>query len=146
MSQPYQKWRDEQVLFLDDGFDCDDNYQTLVDGGYAPQRFSGHFVDDKGSRQQGVEDDQIIKLCNRNGWLLVTCDSEIIRMHLAVIKTCKHLGILATSHNKERDIAVSARSLVKLKPVIERNNFRKRQRPWYGQFDRNGKITIMKTF
>ena len=145
MSIPYQRWRDGYVLFLDDAFDCDETYECLVDAGYEVQRFSRHFVGPDGSRKQGIDDEQVLRLCNRHGWILVTTDSNIVRMHLNVVKECTHLGILATAHNREQDITAWAKSLCRLKLCIERNNFRKRQRPWYGQFDRNGRLTKIGT-
>lgn len=146
MSRPYKKWRDEHVLFLDDSFDCDETHGPLVEAGFIIERFCVHFSDENGARRQGVEDPDVIRLCNKHSWVLITLDSEIVKMHANVIKDSHQIGILATAHGKERDVSVWAKSLVKLKPILERGSFRKRSRPWFGQFDRNGKITVMKTF
>ena len=140
MKIPYKKWRNEHILFLDDGFECEDARIRLEEAGYKIERFSMHFADENGVRKQGVKDPDIIKLCNQKGWLLVTVDKDIINTHGKLIEQSPNLGILATSHNSVENVMYWTESLVKLKPIIERNSFRKRQRPWFGKFDRNGKF------
>ena len=105
------------------------------------ERFGIHFAGPDGSRKQGVLDDRVIALCNQHGWVLITTDCDIIRAHRKEIRAAARLGVLATSHNSEKDIMVWARSLVQIKPDFDRHSFRKRQKPWYGQFNRQGKIT-----
>ena len=137
---PYKKWREEHVLFLDDGFDCDDSYQRLHEAGYKIERFNKHFADGSGVRKQGVKDPDVITLSNRHGWVLITVDKEIINTHKKVIEQSNQLGILATSHNSVENIMEWVESLVKLKPTLEKNSFKKRPRPWFGKFDRNGRF------
>lgn len=73
---------------------------------------------------------------------MVTADNDIIKMHRKLIEASHHLGILATAHNnKEKDISVWAQALVRMKPSLERHSFKKRLRPWFSQFNRNGGIT-----
>ena len=142
MKNPYRKWRDEHVLFLDDGFDSDDAYDRLVQGGFNPRRFRTHFRRDDGRKEENVKDPVIIKLCNREGWLLVTTDSSMVNMHRKEIAASPKLGILATAHNNPDDIMEWVEGLIQLKPLIERNSFKKRERPWYAQFNRQGRITV----
>ncbi len=54
------------------------------------------------------------------------------------------LAILATAHNNVIDLDEWVNGLVKVRPLIERE-FKKRERPWYAQFNRQGKITTIYT-
>lgn len=142
MSDPYKRWRDEPVYFLDDCFDGDDAHDALLAAGFVLQRHRIHFPDEHGHRELNVKDPRIIKLCNSGGWLLVTTDSSIYNMHRKEIAESKNLGILATAHNNPDDIMEWVRALIELRPCIVRNGFRKRQRPWFLQFNRQGRITV----
>ena len=137
----YQEWREELVLFLDDGFDGDDCYAILQRAGYALERFSEHFTDEHGKRLQGIKDPEIIRICNRHGWLLVTIDKAIVKAHRDQISESNNICILATCNNCAGDVTPWAESLVKLKPRLERNSFKKQLRPWFGKFDMRGKFS-----
>ncbi len=142
MKDPYKKWRDPHVLFLDDGFDCNESYTPLIEAGFSVQRFSDHFKRDCGSREQGVLDPRVIALCNQHGWILLTTDSAMIRVHRRVIEQASNLGILATVNNSVPDIEIWVSALIKLKPKLEQNNFKKRARPWFGTFTVRGTFGI----
>jgi hypothetical protein len=142
LSNQYSKWRDDHVIFLDDGFDCDEAYDRLVYEGYTVERFRVHFTRDDGGREQGVGDPKVVKYCNRYGWLLLTLDSAMKDVHREHIAACTNLGIIATSHNSVVDVMEWVEGFIKLKRTIERNNFRKTSRPWYLQFSRQGRITV----
>jgi predicted nuclease of predicted toxin-antitoxin system len=141
LKNPYKKWRDEYVIFLDDAFDCDIARDMLVDAGFSVERFATHFATETGTREQGVKDPQVIQLCNTRHFILLTTDGDILKRHRRHIEKCAHLGILATAHNKVDDISVWVRAFIALKPTIEKNNFRKRTRPWFGRFDKNGRMS-----
>ena len=134
MKNPYKKWRDPHVLFLDDGFDCDEAHSLLVAAGFEVERFSLHFRREDGKRAQGILDPSVIALCNLHGWVLITTDAAMARTHRRDIERSNNLGILATAHNTVADIEDWANSLIGLKPKIEQNNFKKRPRPWFGTF------------
>jgi len=134
LKNPYKKWRDSHVLFLDDGFDCDDTHSLLVSAGFEVERFSGHFKDAYGSRTQGILDPSVITLCNKHGWVLITLDGAMLRTHRNHIVCCSNVGILATAHNSEPDVTEWAKSLIALKPQLARNSFKKRPRPRFGTF------------
>jgi len=142
LKNPYKKWREENVLFLDDGFDCDEAYECLTGAGFKVERFRNHFQREDGGREQSVPDPRVIQLCNRHGWLLVTTDSNIVNAHRKEIAECKRLGLVASAHNSVGNIMEWAVALVKLKPTMDKNNFKKRERPWHAQFGRDGKFTV----
>lgn len=143
MKNPYRKWRDPHVLFLDDGFDCDEAFDRLRKEGIAIQRFHKHFKrTHDGGREQRVEDPRVIRLCNRHGWLLITTDSNMEATHRGEIAQSESLAILATAHNTVENIMEWVDGLVKLLPTIEKNNFRKRERPWFAAFSRHGIFTV----
>ncbi len=141
MKTPYKKWRNEHVIFLDDAFDCVEVHDLLVAEGFSVERFTKAFATPHGTREQSVKDPTVIRHCNSKAYILLTTDGDIINRHRRVIETCTYLGILATAHNTVEDIGVWVRAFIKLKPLIEKNNFRKRKRPWFGRFDKEGKIS-----
>ncbi len=142
MSDLYPRWREDHVILLDDGFDCDEAYAIVSQAGLRVERFRDHFKTDKGGREQQVNDLRVLKLCNRHGWLLATLDSAMKDMHRQEIAACPHVGILATAHNNVANPEEWAQGLCKIKPIIERHNFKKRMRPWFLQFNRQGSITM----
>ena len=113
-------------------------------GFHNVESFLDHFPRDEAGevREQSVKDPRVIRLCNQKGWLLVTMDSEIRRTHVEEIKKSTKLAILATAHNSADDPDDWIEALVLAKADVERN-FKKRQRPWYAQFNRQGKITTI---
>ena len=148
MSGPYQKkWRDRCVVFLDDCFDRETASERLLAAGFhRVEAFLNHFPRTPGDevREQGVKDPRIIRLCNQNGWLLVTTDSDIRHTHIEEIKKARRLAILATAHNGSADPDIWIEALILAKVDVERQ-FKKRTRPWYAQFNRDGKITTIFT-
>jgi hypothetical protein len=145
---PYTKKRREKcVIFLDDAFDAEGIPELLLAAGYhRVERFTTHFPREgnTGKRQQEVKDPSVLKLCNREGWLLVTTDSDMRFTHVEEIKKCVNIGILATAHNKVDDPYEWVNGLAKGRATIERR-FKKQAPPWYGQFDRSGRITTCYT-
>jgi hypothetical protein len=143
LSDPYKRWRSEPVFLLDDCFDCEEAYQALHAKGFILERHRVRFPGKDGNnREQSVKDPRVIKLCNQYGWLLVTTDSDIYNVHRKEIAESLNVGILATSHNSPDDIMEWVKGLIRLKPLIDRNSFRKTQRPWFLQFNRQGTITV----
>lgn len=129
------------ALFLEDAF-AESHAQRLRDAGYPRvERFATHFRDEKAAHtEQSVKDPRIIRLCNRECWLLVTTDSSMRLTHLEVIKKTE-VTILATAHNNAEDMNEWVEGLIKAKPQIERH-FKKTARPWCGTFTRQGDVHI----
>src|SRR5260370_42090354 len=74
--------------------------------------------------------------------MLITTDASMENMHRKEISRSYSLAILATAHNSPEDIMEWVEGLVKIMPVVNRNNFRKRQRPWFAAFSRQGHFTV----
>jgi hypothetical protein len=142
LSDPYKRWRNEPTYLLDEGFDGKDAYEALAASGFALERHRVHFPAKDRHREEGVKDPRIIKLCNKWGWLLITTDHNIYNVHRKEIAESPNVGILATAHNSPEDIMEWVEGLILLKPRIDRNSFRKTKRPWFLQFNRQGKITV----
>ena len=134
-----KKQREECVLFLDDCFGRLDLPKHLRDAGYNVEAFRDHSQDSSGSLEQGTKDPDILRLCQRRGWTLVTADSEMQYTHVEAIKKTTLL-ILATAHNSSADMSVWASALIKLKPSILRLH-KKEPRPCFVTFSQNGNIT-----
>jgi hypothetical protein len=141
LKDPYKKWRNEHILFLDDAFDCKQAYEMLKAEGFQVERFSSVFTTDVGTRAQSVKDPVVIRHCNSGGYILLTCDGDIIKRHRLIIEKAPSLGILATAHNMVADIEVWVRAFIALRSLIEQNSFRKRHRPWFGRFNTQGRIS-----
>jgi hypothetical protein len=143
---PYTKKRRERcVVFLDDSFDAEETPQRLLDGGFwQVEPFVKHFKREDGGKEQKVKDPRVISLCNRKSWLLVTTDSDIRFTHIEEIRQSPDLAILATAHNSVEDIDEWVGALIQARARVERE-FKKRQRPWYAQFNRQGAITTIYT-
>jgi hypothetical protein len=138
-----KKRREKCILFLDDAFDAEEIPPLLLGAGYyRVERFTKWFPRDSKptARAQNIKDPRVIKLCNRHGWLLVTTDSDMRFTHLEEIKRNPNVAILATAHNSVENIFEWVAGLVKGRTVIERK-FKKQATPWFGQFDRSGRIT-----
>lgn len=146
MNDQYSRKRREPcVLFLDDCFDATETPAKLLKAGfYRVESFLAHFRRADGTKLESVKDPQVIRLCNRNKWLLVTTDSELRVTHIEEIKKATDLAILATSHNSVQDIDIWVDALIRAKAAVERE-FKNRQRPWYAQFNRQGKLTTIYT-
>lgn len=149
MKGHYTKKRLEKcILFLDDAFDAEEIPPLLVAAGYEPniQRFTEHFPRDAKPtvREQNIKDPRVIRLCNKHGWLLVTTDSDMRFTHLEEIKQNPNVAILATAHNSVENIFEWAEGLAQGRAAIERK-FKKQPTPWFGQFDRSGRITTCYT-
>lgn len=138
-----QKRREACVLFLDDAFSGKDAVSRLERAGYTVEPFARNFQTESG-KEQSVKDPRVIKLCNSKGWLLVTTDSNMRFTHVEEIKKSLNLAILATAHNSAGNLGQWIEALISAKPAVERE-FKKRQRPWFGQFNRQGKITTIYT-
>ncbi len=136
-----KKHREPCVLFLEDAFSESDG-ERLKNAGYAGvERFADHFRDDKTKHSaQGVKDPKIIKLCDKEGWLLVTTDSSMHKTHTELIKTTQ-VTILATAHNSAANPEPWVTALIRARAKIERH-FKKHQRPWFATFTRQGEVHI----
>lgn len=139
-----KKRREKCILFLDDAFDAEEIPPLLVAAGFHQdiQRFTKHFPRESNPkvREQNIKDPRVIRLCNRHGWLLVTTDSDMRFTHVEEIKNNPNVAILATAHNSVDDIFEWVDGLIMGRVAIERK-FKKQTTPWFGQFDRSGKIT-----
>jgi hypothetical protein len=138
---PYHRWREEPVYLLDDCFDCSDAYQALTSAGFLLRRHRECFPSEGLGPERGVKDSRIIELCGREGWILVTTDANISRMFRKEIAQASDIAILATSHNQVGNIMEWVAGLQKLKNRLDQNNFRKKPRPWFARFNRQGEFT-----
>jgi uncharacterized protein with PIN domain len=135
-----KKWREECVLFLDEGFSAESVAVRLRTAGFTVQRFPEWFKDEHGHVRKNVEDPEVIRFCHKNGWLLVTRDHEMKNTHREEIKRTD-VAILATAHNSSEDQDEWVVAVINLKTRILRE-FKKRQRPWFATFSWTAKLTI----
>jgi hypothetical protein len=135
------KHREPCILFLEDAF-AESHAQRLRDAGYCEVvRFVSHFHNGATKRaEQGVKDPEIIRLCDKERWLLVTIDSSMHLTHTELIKKT-NVAILATAHNHADNVSEWVDALIKSKAKIERH-FKKFPRPWFATISRTGDITI----
>ena len=144
MPGQYIKKRHEPcIIFLDDAFDGADAARLREGGFYGVETFPEHFQREDGRKEQSVKDPRILTFCNRKQWLLVTTDKDIILTHIEEVKKCPDLAILATAHNSQSDLDQWVEGLIKVRPRLERE-FKKRKRPWFAQFNRQGVITTIR--
>ena len=145
MTDHYSKKRREPcILFLDDAFESADAERLLASGYCKVELFRKHFKRPDGGKEQSVKDPRVIRLCNAKKWLLVTTDSDLRYTHTEEIKKAEDLSILATAHNRVDDIDEWVDGLIKARAAVERE-FKKRKRPWFAQFSRQGQITTIYT-
>ncbi|MFI5118008.1 MAG: DUF5615 family PIN-like protein [Terriglobales bacterium] len=135
-----KKRREECVLFLDEGFSAESVAVRLRTGGFTVQRFPEWFRDNNGQTRINVEDPEVIRFCNKNGWLLVTKDHEMKNVHREEIKRTS-VAILATAHNSAESDDSWVVAIINLKSRILRE-FKNRERPWFATFSRTAKLTI----
>lgn len=138
------KRREPCVLFLDDAFESADAERLKANGFCQVELFCKHFKRADGGKEQSVKDPRILRFCNSRKWLLVTTDSDLRNTHVEEIKNLRNLSILATAHNSVVDIEEWVAGLIKARAAIERE-FKKRDRPWFAQFNRQGAITTIYT-
>ena len=135
-----KKRREECVLFLDEGFSAESIAIRLRTAGFTVQRFHEWFRDENDQIKRGVQDAEVLKFCNTNGWLLVTTDHEMKHLHREEISKTE-LAILATAHNTVADPDEWVAALINLKSRLLRE-FKKRERPWFGTFTRAANLNI----
>jgi predicted nuclease of predicted toxin-antitoxin system len=135
-----KKRREECVLFLDEGFSAESVAVRLRTAGFTVQRFPEWFQDEDGRPLRNVLDPEIIRFCHRNGWLLVTRDSEMKNVHREEIRKSE-VAILATAHNSAKNQDDWVAAIINLKTRILRE-FRNRERPWFATFSRTANLTI----
>jgi len=99
--------------------------------------------DETGQPLRNVPDSEVIRFCNKHGWLLVTRDHEMKNMHREEIRKSS-VAILATAHNSAKDQGEWVAAIINLKTRILRE-FRKRERPWFAVFSREANITSIHT-
>jgi uncharacterized protein with PIN domain len=129
-----KKRREECVLFLDEGFSAESVAVRLRTAGFTVQRFPEWFRDSEGQPLRNVSDVDVIKFCQRNGWLLVTRDHEMKSFHREEIRK-SDIAILATAHNSAKDQDEWVVAIINLKSRILRE-FKKRERPWFATVSR----------
>jgi uncharacterized protein with PIN domain len=135
-----KKRREECVLFLDEGFSAESVAVRLRTAGFTVQRFHEWFTDENGNARKNVEDPEVIQFCHKNGWLLVTRDHEMKRLHRSEIAKTD-VAILATAHNSCENQDEWVVALINLKGRILMH-FKKHERPWFASFSRSAIITI----
>jgi hypothetical protein len=145
LTKPYQKWRDACIVFLDDCFASDIAVATLAPY-FQVRDFRVIFPDEKKGKQNGLEDNPIIRKCHEEKWLLLTTDHEMVKTHIEEIKRNPNVTILATSHNSTtpEEYRVWLAAVIRLKPKILRL-YKKQPRPWFATFSRDANITSVKT-
>jgi len=57
------------TLYLDESFDCSEVKEALSKANIKFKLYSDHFP-------RGQEDEQILQLCGRHGWAMLTCDRK----------------------------------------------------------------------
>lgn len=144
MTKPYQKWRDECVVFLDDCFASDSAVATLAPY-FELRDFRVIFAGAKG-KQNGVLDTPVIKKCHEERWLCLTTDSNMAETHVEEIKRYPNVTILATANNSASaaEYREWLAAVIDLKPEILRM-YKKKPRPWFATFTRRGRISSFKT-
>lgn len=138
-----KKRREECVLFLDEGFSSESVAVRLRTAGFTVQRFPEWFRDESGEARRNVEDPEVIRFCNRNGWLLVSKDHEMKNVHREEIKRTE-IAVLATAHNSAESDDDWVAAIINLKTRILRE-FKNRERPWFATFSRAANITSIDT-
>jgi hypothetical protein len=81
-----KKRREECVLFLDEGCSAESVAIRLRTAGFTVQRFPEWFKDENGEVRRNVEDPEVIRFCQKTGWMLVTRDHEMRNTHREEIK------------------------------------------------------------
>lgn len=127
-------------MFLDDGFSAESVASRLRKAGFTVERFPDWFKDASGRPLRNIPDSDIIKFCQRNGWMLVTRDHEMKNMHREEIRKTD-VAILSTAHNSAEDQQDWVNALIRLKARILRE-FKNRERPWFATFSRTATMKI----
>lgn len=135
-----KKRREECVLFLDEGFAAESVAAQLRTAGFTVQRFHEWFRDEHGKARVNVPDPEIIRFCHKNGWLLLSRDHEMKKLHREEIRKSE-VAILATANNKAEDQGEWVVAVINLKSRILRE-FKNCDRSWFGTFTRSATITI----
>ena len=145
MTKPYQKWREDCVVFLDDCFASDKAVATLSPY-FDVRDFRLIFRDPDKGKQNGVEDHPIIHKCHQERWLLLTMDPNMGETHVEEIAKNPCVTILAAAHNAAtpEEFQQWLNAVVKLQHKIRRM-FKHEQRPWFAKFTREGNISSFKT-
>lgn len=138
-----KKRREECVLFLDEGFSAESVAVRLRTAGFTVQRFPDWFKDENGQTRRNVEDPEVIKFCNKTGWLLVSKDHEMKNVHREEIKRTE-ITVLATAHNSAESDDDWVVAIINLKSRILRE-FKNRERPWFATFTRASNISTIET-
>ena len=128
-------------MFLDDCFASDSAVATLSP--YFDLRdFRIIFCDEENRKRESIEDDPVIKKCHEEKWLLLTTDREMVKTKVEEIKKNPNVTILATAHNSagKEEYRAWLAAVIKLKPTILRM-YKKKPRPWFATFSREGNIT-----
>lgn len=128
------------MLFLDEGFAAESVAIQLRTAGFTVQRFHEWFKDQHGKPLQNVADPEVIRFCDKNGWLLVSRDHEMKNLHRQEIRKSE-VAILATANNKAVDQGEWVVAIINLKSRILRE-FKKCPRPWFATFTRSATMTI----
>jgi len=145
LTKPYQKWRDDCIVFLDDCFASDSAVATLQPY-FEVRDFRVIFPDARKGKQNGIPDCPVIRKCHEEKWLLLTCDREMVKTHVEEIKQSPNVTILSAAHGssspEEHRACLSA--IVKLKPTILRM-YKNKPRPWFATFSRQAAVTSFMT-
>ena len=129
---------------MDECFCNDEVVTALLASGYTVEKFTDHFP--RGNAhglQQSVKDPRIIQLSHRKGWLILTTDSNMRVTHVEEFKSNPNAMVLATSHKSCAE-EVWIKAVIAAKAAVERR-FKKQERPWFAQINRQGEITVCET-
>jgi len=145
LTKPYQKWRDDCVVFLDDCF-ASDSAVAMLAPYFQLRDFRVIFPDGRKGKQNGVLDGPIIAKCHAEKWLLLTTDHEMGKTHIEEIKRHPNTTILATtsSPSSPEELREWLTAVIKLKATVLRM-YKKNPRPWVATFSKEGSITNFKT-
>ena len=135
-----KKRHEECVLFLDEGFAAESVACQLREAGFSVQRFHDWFRDENGKQKQNVPDPEVIRFCHKKGWLLVSRDHEMKRLHREDIRRSE-VAIVATANNKGAEQSEWVRAIITQKSRLLRE-FKKLERPWFAIVTRGGAISF----
>ena len=126
--------------FSDEGFAAEPVAIRLREAEFHVERFYDWFRDAEGRVRRNVLDPAILQFCHKQGWLLVTRDSDMRNLHRDELRR-SGIAVLATAHNKQAEQKEWVEALVGMQVQVLREH-KKRERPWFATFSRAGKMTF----
>lgn len=90
-------------------------------------------------KRQGIKDDENIRICAANNWLLTTTDKNLVLRYRDLLRTHKQ-SVVFTSNNQDR-FEIWLRAFTEAKAAIERA-WKKRAPSWVGRLHQNGHLEV----